>query len=174
MECQHFVYTGCGGNENNFATKELCQSECVSPPSPSNTTQLEQTTPELSDFSPTPPDSPAPLNLNVCSLKKDTGPCLAYLEMFFFNADTNRCEKFVFGGCMGNENRFLTLQQCEETCAAKYVQEASQVCHLPSKMGNCRGYIERFFYNDTAKECQKFVYGGCGGKFLIRFLIIDP
>uniref|UniRef100_A0A8C5SDZ6 BPTI/Kunitz inhibitor domain-containing protein n=1 Tax=Laticauda laticaudata TaxID=8630 RepID=A0A8C5SDZ6_LATLA len=31
---------------------------------------------------------------------------------FYFNAVTGNCEKFFYGGCMGNENNFFTLGQC--------------------------------------------------------------
>lgn len=35
---------------------------------------------------------------------------------FFYNKDTQRCEPFAYSGCGGNNNRFLTVQQCESTC----------------------------------------------------------
>lgn len=28
--CLEFIYGGCGGNSNNFATKELCEQQCGS------------------------------------------------------------------------------------------------------------------------------------------------
>ncbi|XP_076822790.1 kappaPI-actitoxin-Avd3b-like [Clavelina lepadiformis] len=36
-------------------------------------------------------------------------------------------------------------------------------CNLPSKMGRCKGYHIRWFYNSEAASCQVFVYGGCRG-----------
>ncbi|RVE49179.1 hypothetical protein evm_006186 [Chilo suppressalis] len=30
-ECQAFVYSGCGGNRNNFLTAEQCEGECINP-----------------------------------------------------------------------------------------------------------------------------------------------
>lgn len=30
--CVHFVYSGCGGNRNNFETKEACEQRCFGKP----------------------------------------------------------------------------------------------------------------------------------------------
>jgi len=27
----------------------------------------------------------------------------------------------------------------------------------------CRAFIPRYFYNDTAQQCEMFIYGGCDG-----------
>lgn len=27
-KCEEFIYGGCRGNENNFATKEACEAKC--------------------------------------------------------------------------------------------------------------------------------------------------
>lgn len=35
---------------------------------------------------------------------------------WFFAASENRCVPFVYGGCEGNANRFLSIEQCERQC----------------------------------------------------------
>ncbi len=52
----------------------------------------------------------------VCYLKKDSGPCDQKIEKWFFNRRTNKCEKFTYGGCKGNLNRFATAEKCRLTC----------------------------------------------------------
>jgi hypothetical protein len=37
------------------------------------------------------------LTANKCQLDKETGPCYARLERYFFNKVTKKCEKFVYG-----------------------------------------------------------------------------
>uniref|UniRef100_A0A8D0BUG5 Uncharacterized protein n=1 Tax=Salvator merianae TaxID=96440 RepID=A0A8D0BUG5_SALMN len=55
----------------------------------------------------------------ICFLPADRGPCKAYKSHFFYNPDSNQCEKFIYGGCQGNENNFETLQKCRDTCVEK-------------------------------------------------------
>ena len=37
----------------------------------------------------------------ICT-KKDPGPCRAAFPKYFYNVETGRCEKFIYGGCRGN------------------------------------------------------------------------
>ncbi|BFZ20762.1 hypothetical protein BsWGS_23801 [Bradybaena similaris] len=53
---------------------------------------------------------------SLCSLKKDPGPCEAIIPQYFYNSYTNACEKFNYGGCEGNANRFNTIGECRATC----------------------------------------------------------
>ena len=51
-----------------------------------------------------------------CYLEVDKGPCKGFKTRFFFNATSNRCESFVYGGCKGSANRFSTVEHCTEYC----------------------------------------------------------
>ena len=53
---------------------------------------------------------------NFCGLEPETGVCDAYFPSYFYNMTSRRCERFIYGGCGGNDNRFLTLEQCQATC----------------------------------------------------------
>ena len=55
--------------------------------------------------------------IDVCLLPKDSGPCEAAFPSFFFNQRTGQCERFLYGGCEGNENRFETLRECLQQCS---------------------------------------------------------
>ncbi|XP_034300784.2 uncharacterized protein [Magallana gigas] len=92
-QCQQFVYGGCQGNDNNFGSQEACERACSAAGLP-------------------PQCLPAP----------DPGRCKAQIPMYFYNITSNICEKFDYGGCDGNRNRFLTLTQCLSTCSSKDVQ----------------------------------------------------
>lgn len=38
------------------------------------------------------------------------------ITQFFFNIHTQQCEEFMYGGCEGNQNRFGSMEECEEKC----------------------------------------------------------
>ena len=52
-----------------------------------------------------------------------------------------------------------------------FIESNVNVCDLDKEEGRCRGYFERYFYDKNSKKCQQFVYGGCGGKIQIFFLV---
>ncbi|XP_056003662.1 papilin-like [Ostrea edulis] len=54
--------------------------------------------------------------LDVCSQPQVTGPCRASVRRWWYNSKTNRCEKFTYGGCQGNENNFETRWACRGRC----------------------------------------------------------
>ncbi|XP_071079266.1 PI-actitoxin-Aeq3b-like [Haliotis cracherodii] len=52
----------------------------------------------------------------TCHMKPETGMCKGLFRRFHYNADTNLCEMFIYGGCGGNGNNFLNIAECEKTC----------------------------------------------------------
>ncbi|XP_019849765.1 PREDICTED: papilin-like [Amphimedon queenslandica] len=84
--CEPFVYGGCAGNENNFRTLSECQSEC------------NKETPAL------------------CLLPREPGPCRASISRWHYNSQSRQCERFIYGGCRGNDNNFSTKSECESVC----------------------------------------------------------
>ena len=52
----------------------------------------------------------------VCLLNKDPGPCQAFFKNWYFDAASEECVEFVYGGCGGNNNRFATKDECKNTC----------------------------------------------------------
>ncbi|KAL9970277.1 hypothetical protein ACROYT_G022627 [Oculina patagonica] len=90
---------------------------------------------------------------SVCLLPKDPGPCRGSFPRYYFDKSSGQCKKFIYGGCRGNGNNFLTLKDCETTCT----------CYFPKDIGPCDGYFPRYYFNYCTQKCEKFIYGGCGG-----------
>ena len=40
-------------------------------------------------------------------------------QRYYYDQNTGSCKLFVFFGCGGNQNNFLTRFDCENTCVAK-------------------------------------------------------
>ncbi|XP_067907444.1 tissue factor pathway inhibitor 2 isoform X2 [Heterodontus francisci] len=100
-------------------------------------------------------------NREVCLLLPDIGPCKALFPRFYYNRYTQICEKFTYGGCMGNENNFETLKECSLHC--RRIKKIPKACRLEADAGPCRASFTRYFYNFTTGRCEEFLYGGCNG-----------
>ena len=59
--------------------------------------------------------------INACEQDPEPGPCEAYIPSFFYNATSQRCERFVYGGCQGNRNRFSSATDCQRACGEYYL-----------------------------------------------------
>ncbi|GBM17505.1 Papilin [Araneus ventricosus] len=199
IECKKFIYGGCDGNGNRYATKEQCLRTCAS--------VWES-------------DS------DRCSQPAETGMCRGFFPRYYFDKAAGQCKKFVYGGCGGNENNFKTEEECQGACGNQaaqvcgeneryngcgtacpltcenydnppkicvlmckigceceegFVRRADGKCVKPDQCPNrqaaldrpdcdkaaetglCRAYIPRYYYDQEAGQCKKFIYGGCGG-----------
>ncbi|KAK3581415.1 hypothetical protein CHS0354_016277 [Potamilus streckersoni] len=111
-----------------------------------------------------------PATTGACELPKDTGPCRHDLKvMWYYNIVTGLCDRFWYGGCDGNSNRFKSEKECLATCRNVDDRDPNGTalkiprCEQEKKTGNCRAFIVRWFHNTTSGYCEQFVYGGCDG-----------
>lgn len=51
-----------------------------------------------------------------CLVKTEPGPCKHYIHKWTFNKVQGKCRTFVYGGCLGNENRFNSQIECLHYC----------------------------------------------------------
>nr|CUU99551.1 hypothetical transcript [Hymenolepis microstoma] len=54
--------------------------------------------------------------VNICQMPIDSGKCNGKLIFWGFDYPSRKCRPFVYGGCGGNGNRFITKDQCERVC----------------------------------------------------------
>lgn len=144
--CRNFIYSGCGGNDNNFPTREACQRYCGA------TYQ------------------------SVCHMPKKVGPCSTWTPRFYFDAAKGMCQRFSYGGCSGNGNNFKTFKVCQKACGGNdesvcglpkdtgpcrastprfYFDAAKGMCQRFG-FGGCGGNKNNF---QTLNACQE----ACGG-----------
>ena len=62
------------------------------------------------------------LSAGRCEMPKDPGPCVSFMSRWYFNSESGRCEKFIYGGCQGNRNKFLTELECTAECGSEKIE----------------------------------------------------
>nr|XP_014348129.1 PREDICTED: kappaPI-theraphotoxin-Hs1a-like isoform X2 [Latimeria chalumnae] len=61
----------------------------------------------------------------ACLMKKEAGECKGHIIMWYFDNAKMKCKSFIYGGCGGNGNRFMTWKQCTEFCTTRIVVDPS-------------------------------------------------
>lgn len=89
--CVTFIYGGCQGNRNRFNNQHDCEAKCV----------RHKTSPLL--LPPThrplePSDQPETSLPYLCTLNKDSGPCVDWSPKWFYDFATGSCDRFHYGG----------------------------------------------------------------------------
>ncbi|TRY89854.1 hypothetical protein DNTS_024919 [Danionella cerebrum] len=96
--CQAFTYGGCQGNQNNYDTEQSCMNTCTVKVITKNQTSTDAFEAK-------------------CVVPSDSGPCRAAFRKFYFDASTQSCKPFVYGGCKGNLNRYSSEEECMSACS---------------------------------------------------------
>ena len=178
--CKSFVYTGCGGNENNFKTPDECHDSCyVDSPQilPETKDVVEGEVPdsfasdtEVDIYADEKFSSSMMANLifeKACNKTLDIGLCNVqevprYSVKFYWDSVERRCKPFRYTGCGGNENRFHSLQKCEHTCGTlKNIEPFNQRCLNHHESGPCEATISRWRWNVETGQCEQFFWYGC-------------
>lgn len=138
-KCKTFIYGGCDGNANNYQTKSLCEETCGSicflPEDYGPCDGICQAYRynatigdcELFEYGCCPGNANTFLEYNdcmrhcadICDMPMDIGLCDAAFLRYYFNKDTGICEQFNWGGCGGNDNNFISLEECEAACTCQ-------------------------------------------------------
>ncbi|XP_071535853.1 uncharacterized protein [Panulirus ornatus] len=97
-KCKEIVYGGCKGTENLYETEAECKASCSLAIVPASRTSIRLGSKEQ------------------CLKKQDTGPCFSNFIRYSYNAESGLCEEFTYGGCQGNDNNFVSAEECIEVC----------------------------------------------------------
>ena len=106
--------------------------------------------------------------------------CRGYFTRFTFNAALGKCEQFVYGGCGGGENLFVSMTDCVSACMVEdqpapapvprsitsdTEEDEEDICLLPPVLPGplgCLGFAVKWSYSRTEGGCVRVTYGGCG------------
>jgi len=54
--------------------------------------------------------------MSKCFSAADSGPCARNLRRWYYDASRSGCRTFLYGGCRGNANRYVTEEDCMQSC----------------------------------------------------------
>uniref|UniRef100_A0A671XD05 Serine peptidase inhibitor, Kunitz type 1 a n=1 Tax=Sparus aurata TaxID=8175 RepID=A0A671XD05_SPAAU len=63
-----------------------------------------------------------------CMAPKKIGPCRGSFPRWHYNAASETCEQFMFGGCRENLNNYLTNDECTNACAGSGIYWRCPLC----------------------------------------------
>ncbi|MFH4974442.1 hypothetical protein AB6A40_001151 [Gnathostoma spinigerum] len=106
-DCKLFEFGGCLGNSNNFVTIADCRRRCIA----SSSHDIIETTTHQ-------PTS------DICSLPADVGPCRTPTPAYYYDSALGSCVEFTYGGCEGNNNRFESMEECQNACRTQPQHQA--------------------------------------------------
>ncbi|XP_049431975.1 kunitz-type protease inhibitor 2 isoform X2 [Epinephelus fuscoguttatus] len=180
--CRSFTYGGCDANGNNFDTREQCEAACSG--------VTGSVLPDESTAAPELPAKASRLGLALhtemsatdfaerCEAEPEVGPCRAAFQHWYYNRKTGSCQPFIYGGCRGNKNNYITKESCMTTCTVTVLPSSKKVaaddddevsteykdaCTVTSDPGPCRAAFPMFYFDSQTSTCQSFIYGGCRG-----------
>ncbi len=66
----------------------------------------------------------------MCMERPDQGPCSESLVRYYYDATYGACNQFYYGGCLGNANRFETLEECQTYCGWRNEISSGKIASL--------------------------------------------
>uniref|UniRef100_A0A672LDJ7 BPTI/Kunitz inhibitor domain-containing protein n=1 Tax=Sinocyclocheilus grahami TaxID=75366 RepID=A0A672LDJ7_SINGR len=139
-ECVQFWYGGCDGNNIcGYYITSLNMHHCfrIIPPFSQSTIYI----------------------LTIKTEPLQSGACGSYLSRWYYSQQTKKCMHFWYGGCGGNENRFLTEDECFRQCVS--TGKITKLLKLDA--GTCSNFSMKWYFEVRSGECVQFWYGGCDG-----------
>ncbi|XP_037820569.1 papilin isoform X5 [Lucilia sericata] len=190
--CDEFVYTGCGGNANSYASEDDCENECfpaqetcVLPPLRGNGNEsmirwhFNQETGRCSEFEFT--GRRGNRNnfvteqecMSRCASGEPPAPTYSVCDQ---PLEAGECDNSTTAWYYDNENMIcvaFTYTGCggngnrfqsREQCERQCGEfKGVDVCNEEVATGPCRQWQTRYYFNKTSRICEPFTYGGCQG-----------
>ncbi|CAL8272232.1 unnamed protein product [Merluccius merluccius] len=117
-----------------------------------------------------------------CMAPAKVGACRGRFPRWHYNGASNKCEMFIYGGCRGNLNNYLTIQECSNACEGSGEYTCANGCCLSGGLDceaeprcsdgsdkeycercGCRHRFTKWYYDPMQRKCNRFNYGGCHG-----------
>ncbi|KAJ1352069.1 hypothetical protein KIN20_008258 [Parelaphostrongylus tenuis] len=109
---------------------------------------------------------------NTCELPMMKGYGDSYLTRWHFDKKQKKCVKFIYSGEGGNQNMFLTQEDCQTVCPVyrnpcgngkPFLVEDGDPCSEVLVIGEGDASLTRYYYDEETRTCRKFTYKGSKG-----------
>lgn len=70
-----------------------------------------------------------------CMAPMKIGPCRGSFPRWHYNAASEKCENFMFGGCRENRNNYLTMDECTTACYGSEKSKSGRGLPIPETQG---------------------------------------
>uniref|UniRef100_A0AC34F5T8 BPTI/Kunitz inhibitor domain-containing protein n=1 Tax=Panagrolaimus sp. ES5 TaxID=591445 RepID=A0AC34F5T8_9BILA len=153
-QCQQFIYSGRNGNANNFISSEACRQTCPEfnnpcsnggmPFQPNNRAvfHCDSSTPCPHDYychhgidSITTVCCPIISEAPPCELPALAGTGQSSVTRYYYNTQVGQCIPFIYSGLGGNQNNFVSMQDCINSCSMAQPYLSSSIS---CNGGNCQ------------------------------------
>jgi hypothetical protein len=64
---------------------------------------------------------------DICNSEVDSGQCRGSYMRYYYNVHTQSCAPFEYGGCRGNQNNFLTVEDCLRACSTVRTPDPARI-----------------------------------------------
>merc|ERR1712037_882223 len=112
--CYTWTYGLCGNGGPGYGTKEECPKNCKNSNSNQQPTSIGKPSIESEDTSEEDGMIGSEYGPRCNQSPGESGLCRAWFPRWTFS--NNKCHRFIYGGCGGNENSFKTKTDCLATC----------------------------------------------------------
>uniref|UniRef100_A0A8C7GPV8 Tissue factor pathway inhibitor 2 n=1 Tax=Oncorhynchus kisutch TaxID=8019 RepID=A0A8C7GPV8_ONCKI len=144
QQCEEFVYGGCNGNANNFKSFLACQKACFRIPKVPQICTYQKEAGRCEAYIPSYFFNMTTMQCEwfvyggcqgnenrfkdllscmeystpvLCLDPLDKGGCAASIPRYYYNSASRMCEQFIYSGCGGSSNNFISRQSCMDICA---------------------------------------------------------
>ncbi|KAK3733931.1 hypothetical protein QZH41_009598, partial [Actinostola sp. cb2023] len=101
----------------------------------------------------------------ICQLSPAPGPCRAAMPQWYYNPKRQRCSRFIYGGCGGNDNNFDSKDECKAACmrnkGSKLTHPTEPAARLSSEMikALAESHLTKVLVVDSPHSCLDPVTG---------------